>query len=109
MNIYPHNDATHEPVTVDDVKAFCRITNTLEDDTLTELIKAARELCERTAGAPMTLQTYTATYQMPVAASLYGLRDRIHDHDSVINAIQLPRLPLNKVNSVTLMQPHGRI
>ena len=49
-----------EPVTLNELKEFARITGSVEDAILTALIKAAREMCEKYANISFVQRSVTA-------------------------------------------------
>lgn len=56
-------DATTEPVTLDEAKAFARVTASDENALLTSLIKTARQECEKYSGRAFITQTWRASFK----------------------------------------------
>lgn len=64
-----------EPLTIEELKAWCRIDHAAEDTLLAGLISAARELVERHVGAQLITQTWQVHMStFPVAALELDLR-----------------------------------
>lgn len=51
-----------EPISLEEARAFCRVTGTDEDVTLLALIGAARRLCEQKTGRQLVTQTWNIWY-----------------------------------------------
>lgn len=103
MMITPLQNAKHEPVSLTEAKAYCRVTHNLEDELITSLITAARELCERSARTPLSLQTFEARYVLPVRKTIKGICEMVDDADGVKHGIKLNRLPVHTVSEVRLI------
>lgn len=74
-----------EPVELAEAKAHLRVTSSDEDDLITELIVAAREICEMTTGRSLITQTWRADFPcFPVSGE----------------ALRLPHGPVQSVTSI---------
>lgn len=90
---------TTEPVTLATVKKHLRLdeADTTEDALLENLIKAAREFCEAKQGRAYCLTDFTGTLDnVPFCEAL-----------SKAEVVKIPILPINKVNSVKIIQTDG--
>lgn len=109
MNVTVIKPAEHEPVTVAQAKAFCRVTHNLEDALLASLVSAARGLCEAATRSPISPQTYQVVYRLPYHDSLFGLHCKVEDRDGICESIRLPRVPLLRLLSVSINTPEQSI
>jgi hypothetical protein len=95
-----------EPVSLDDVKAFMRIDNADEDSLITELISAARQLCEQHLRKTLIHTTYKLTLDHFPRCSEDKWWDGVVEghigHMFSHNAhLVLPAAPLESVTSIT--------
>lgn len=82
---------TSEPVSVEDAKAHCRITDNASDQLIEGFIRAAREAAEAYMGRGLMTQTVTYlldgfanTMQLPLAAPLQSVTSvKYYDSDGV--------------------------
>lgn len=51
-----------EPVTVEEAKLYCRVTNTIEDDLMAELITQSRQAVEKASGLSITPKIVTVWF-----------------------------------------------
>jgi uncharacterized phiE125 gp8 family phage protein len=85
--------ATEQPVTLTEVKAWCKITNTTEDALLTALIKAATEKAEKFTNRVFITRTITG-HISGLARSCY----------EVGVFLTLRRAPLGSVTTVKVLE-----
>lgn len=109
MNVSVIKPAEHEPVTVAQAKAFCRVTHNLEDALLAGFVSSARELCEAATRSPISPQTFQVTYRLPYHDSLFGLHPTVEDRDGIKDSIRLPRVPFLQLVAVRLETPEQSI
>lgn len=81
-----------EPITLAEAKAHLRISGTDENDLITALIQAAREMAETYTKRQLITATYTAKYK---------------DFPDLEGSIQIPRTPLQSVSSITYVDNQG--
>lgn len=96
---------TQEPLSLAEVKAHLRLRHASEDDYLTTLITIARMMAEGETRRAMLTQTWQLTLdQWPVIGNdewWDGVRDGPMWTGEAVGAIELPRPPLQLINSVT--------
>lgn len=91
MKTWIKTDVVTEPVTITEVKLFCKIAGTTEDTLLTSLIKSARQAIENYTGLALAKKTVITTY----------------DQLGLNNIIELPVQPVSSVDSVKLVNLKG--
>lgn len=109
-----------EPVTLDEAKLHLRVTHDMEDDLISALISAARELCEVEARRQFVSTVYDWTIDcFPVGGGYYNraVRQQFGTLQgggfypgmlpSVVGALQPPKPPLVSVESITYINPSG--
>ncbi len=91
MKTWIKTDVVTEPVSITEVKLFCKIAGTTEDTLLTSLIKSARQAIENYTGLAFAKKTVITTYDLL----------------SLNNIIELPVQPVSSVDSVKLVNLKG--
>jgi uncharacterized phiE125 gp8 family phage protein len=114
--------AATEPVTLAEVKAYCKIdTGTTDDDILTELITTAREQCEDFTGISIIVRTVTTVLNntcgniyLPYCPliSLTSVTDQdgdtlVVDQDYKLSGTMFPQLVFPKQDRLTLVYNAG--
>jgi len=107
MRVSVLSSAEFEPITVAQAKDYCRVTHTLEDTIIADLITSARELCEQASRVPISLQKFRAAFRWPKVESIYGLAAHLDDPDSIAKGIRIPRNPVVAVDEVRLVAEDG--
>ena len=85
--------AATEPVSVPEAKAFLRVDHSDDDALISALIKAAREIVERTCGRSMVSQTVTE--RMP--------------YQTLMDGVELSRTPATSITSVKYYDTDGTL
>lgn len=86
-------DPASEPVTLDEAKAQLRVSDTADDSYITDLIAVARDYAENFTGRALLQQDWKATFDSGDIPS--G------------NTIELPRPPLQSVESIAYLDTDG--
>lgn len=95
MQVIQHQrikDENLKPVSIDELRAYCRIVTTQEDTVLTTLLNSAISFFEKNARVALLPTEYTASYRLPV-----GRYDPDHIKDGVL---PIPRPPLMEVKEI---------
>lgn len=91
MTMHPVTPPAIEPVTIDEARAYLRITNDSENELLQSLIKTARETVEARAGLALVTQSW-----------------RLHiDRWPRSNRLALYRYPVTSIDAITAYLPDG--
>lgn len=92
-------EPTAEPVTVEQVKAHCRIEQNADDQLLTGYLKAARILAEDYTSR--SLLTQTVLWTVRPTSMLRPEQSRL------LRTLQLPRVPVVEIVTVTMLDAWG--
>lgn len=85
-------DATSEPITLEEAKLHLRVTDSADDDAISAMIVAARNLAEQHTNR----QLLTATWDLYLKHFPYSACP-----------IELPRSPIQSITSITYTDPDG--
>lgn len=95
-----------EPVTVAELREWCRVDSEAHDAVLTGLGKAARDLVEKTTGRALVTQTWRLSLDgFPWPGGWQILRNPSVWPDP--RTIRLPKAPLQSVSSITYTDMSG--
>lgn len=86
-----YTPATEEPVTIQELKEWLRITHDDEDRLLARALRAARQYVEEITGRVLTTTVLRIRY----------------DHCFPRDVIEIPRYPIQQVNSIKYIDPDG--
>jgi len=108
-------DATSEPVTLAEAKAFCRVDISDDDTLITSLIKSARRRVEKDTGLALLTQSWVAVYDRwpdQVAPGISGpwwdgVRDGPLSSLSSQGVIEIPKRPFQAVTSIKVRDAYG--
>lgn len=110
-------DATSEPVTLTEAKAFCRVDVSDDDTLLTSLIKAARRYVEKETGLALMTQAWTAVLDKWPQGEGQGFGGPWWDGErqapiSIVTpttVLEIPKRPFQAVTSVKLRDAYGSL
>lgn len=108
-------DATSEPITLAEAKAYCRVDISDDDTLITSLIGSARRYIEKETGLALMTQTWTAVYdrwpegegQGFGGAWWDGVRQLPTSFVTPTTTIEIPKRPFQAVTSVKLKDAYG--
>ena len=108
-------DATSEPLTLSDAKAFCRVDISTDDALVTGLITSARRRIEKDTGLALMTQSWVAVYDRwpdQAAPGLSGpwwdgVRQGPLSSLSAAGVIQVPKRPFQAVTSIKVRDAYG--
>lgn len=110
-------DATSEPVTLEEAKAYCRVDIPDEDALITSLIKAARRHVEKETGLALMTQAWTAVLDKWPQGEGQGLggpwwdgtREAPISLVTPTTVLEIPKRPFQAVTSVKLRDAYGSL
>jgi len=95
-----------EPVTLTEAKTWARIDGTADDDSITQLIKAARATAEEYLRRAIITQTWRLTLDLPCSGLDQLLGEGTYDlpvsalNGDMSRAVELPKGPIQSITSV---------
>jgi uncharacterized phiE125 gp8 family phage protein len=110
-------DATSEPITLADAKAFCRVDIPDEDALITSLISAARRYVEKETGLALNTQTWAAVLDRWPEGQGQGFGGLWWDGVQQLpislitstTTIEIPKRPFQSITHVKLRDAYGTL
>lgn len=110
MNIIILTLPTAEPHTLDQVKAYCRVTHSYEDAEITAMAKAARAQCE--AGSRRSFLSQTRRVELAVPrfnSTSFRFDSVLHDPDDIVRGIRLPGRDVSALTEIKGIAQDGTL